>query len=221
MKKFFAQLRPNERRLAVGVLVVLILVLNWLFIWPHFSDLGQLRARIKTAEQKLALYQKAIGDTSKYETLIKKFESAGQFVAPDDQAINFMRTVQAQAAASGFGIGGYSRQTTRTGQFFTELSETITVTATDAQLVDFLYKLGSSASMVRVRDLTLQPDVPHQHLNASIQLIASYQNKPPAAASTAAAPAATPPPAPAPKPAATPASAPVKTNSKPANAKSK
>ena len=35
MKKFFAQLRPMERRLAVGVLVVFILVLNWVFIWPH------------------------------------------------------------------------------------------------------------------------------------------------------------------------------------------
>ena len=32
--------------------------------------------------------------------------------------------------------------------------------ATDEQLVDFLYKLGSDASMVRVRDLELQPDPP-------------------------------------------------------------
>ena len=38
MKKFFAHLRPLERRLAVGVVVVLILVLNFVFIWPHFSD---------------------------------------------------------------------------------------------------------------------------------------------------------------------------------------
>ena len=29
--------------------------------------------------------------------------------------------------------------------------------------------------MIRVRDLELQPDAPRQHLNANIQLVASYQ----------------------------------------------
>ena len=50
MKKFFAQLRPFERRLAVGVLVVFILVLNWVFIWPHFSDWSNLRHRLADAQ---------------------------------------------------------------------------------------------------------------------------------------------------------------------------
>ena len=45
MKKYFAHLRPLERRLAVGVAVILILVLNWWLIWPHFSDWGNLRRR--------------------------------------------------------------------------------------------------------------------------------------------------------------------------------
>jgi hypothetical protein len=48
----------------------------------------------------------------------------------------------------------------------------------DDQLVDFLYKLGSDASMVRVIDLELQPDGAHQHLNANIRLVASYQKNP-------------------------------------------
>ena len=43
MKKYFSQLRPLERRLAVGVLVILFLVLNGVFIWPHFSDWGRLQ----------------------------------------------------------------------------------------------------------------------------------------------------------------------------------
>jgi hypothetical protein len=46
--------------------------------------------------------------------------------------------------------------------------------------VDFLYKLGSGASMVRVLDLELQPDAAHQNLNASIRLVASYQKNAPA-----------------------------------------
>jgi len=47
--------------------------------------------------------------------------------------------------------------------------------ATDEQLVNFLYKLGSGASMIRVLDLDLQPDAPHYHLSANIRLVASYQ----------------------------------------------
>jgi hypothetical protein len=59
-----------------------------------------------------------------------------------------------------------------------EQTQTITVHATEGQLVDFLYKIGSGASMIRVRDLELQPDPPRQHLAANIKLVASYQKSP-------------------------------------------
>jgi hypothetical protein len=62
--------------------------------------------------------------------------------------------------------------------FFIEQVQNINVTATDSQLVDFLFKLGSGASMVRVRDLELQPDPAHTHLTANIRLVASYQKNP-------------------------------------------
>ncbi len=48
--------------------------------------------------------------------------------------------------------------------------------------MDFLYKLGSGASMIRVRDLELQPDPPRQRLSANIRLVASYQKNSTAAA---------------------------------------
>lgn len=178
MKKFFAQLRPLERRLAVGVLVVLFLVLNFVFVWPHFGDLSKLRFRESDARQKLKLYQTAVAQSAAYESQVKNLENQGEFVAPEDQAINFMRTIQAQAAASGVGIANYSRSMTHTNEFFTEQTQNITVIANDDQLVDFLYKLGSGASMVRVIDLELQPDGAHQHLNANIRLVASYQKNP-------------------------------------------
>lgn len=188
MKKFLAQLRPMERRLAVGVLVVFILVLNWVFIWPHFSDWSNLRQRLTAAQQKLALYQTTISGTSNYEAQVKGFESQGEFVALEDQSINFLRTIQAQAMASQVQMGGMGRTVTHTNDaFFIEQIQNINVTATDEQLVDFLYKLGSDVSMIRVRDLELQPDAPRQKLNANIRLVASYQRGAPASLKTTTA----------------------------------
>jgi len=181
MKKFFAQLRPMERRLAVGVLVVLILVLNWVFIWPHYGDWSNLRNRLEEAQKKLNLYQTTILQTSNYEAQVRGFETQGQSVPPEDMSINFLRTIQSQALASGVGMSPMGRQMTRTNDaFFVEQIQNINVTATDEQLVDFLYKLGSDASMIRVRDLELQPDPSHQKLNANIRLVASYQRNAPA-----------------------------------------
>ena len=188
MKKYFAQLRPLERRLAVGVAVVLFLVLNWVFIWPHFSDWGNLQTRQKNARASLQLFQTTIAQSGNYETQVKKFASQGEFVAPEDQAITFTRTIEAQRVASGVGNPNYSTSTMRTNEFFTERMQNINVVATDSQLVDFLYKLGNDASMVRVIGLELQPDPPKMHLTAQIRLIASYQKNPkPASANTASA----------------------------------
>jgi len=180
MKKYFAHLRPLERRLAVGVAVILILVLNYVFVWPHFSDWGNLRRRGDDARRRLALYQSVITQTPNYQTQVKALEGQGEFVAPEDQAINFMRAIQSQSAASGVTIVSYSRSTMHTNQFFMEQMQNVNAIATDEQLVDFLYKLGSGASMVRVRDLELQPDNVRQHLNANIRLVASYQKSAPA-----------------------------------------
>ena len=123
-----------------------------------------------------------------YQAKVKTFESQGEFVAPEDQAINFTRAIQSQSAQSGVGIVNTSRQLTRTNDaFFVEQIQNINVTATDEQLVDFLYKLGSGVSMIRVRDLELQPDAAHQHLTANIKLVASYQKNPAAPADSKSA----------------------------------
>lgn len=189
MKKYFSQLRPVERRLVIGAAVIVFLVLNAWLVWPHFSDWGKLRQRLDEANRKLKLYQAASAQIPALQAQVKKFETQGEFVALEDQSINLMRTIQGQAAASGVGINNYSRQITRTNDaFFIEQDQNIMVQATEAQLVDFLYKLGNGASMIRVRDLELQPDPPHYHLNANIMLVASYQKSPPPAPKTSNAP---------------------------------
>src|SRR5262249_5402146 len=81
----------------------------------------------------------------------------------------------------------------------------------EKQLVDFLYRISSGDSIIRVRSMSLRPEANHYQLNASITLVASYQKKPTtrgSGQSTTAArpttPSATPPttqPAPKPQPA--------------------
>ncbi len=181
MKKYFAQLRPFERRVAIGVLVVVFLVLNYMFVWPHFSDWTNLHNRLDAARRKLKLYQTAIAQTATYETQVKSLQSAGEFVALEDQSVNMLRTIQMQSAQSGVRVVNTSRQIMHTNDaFFVEQVQNINVLGDDKQLVDFLYKLGSGASMIRVIDLEMQPDSPKQYLNANIRLVASYQKNAPA-----------------------------------------
>jgi type II secretory pathway component PulM len=176
MKKYFSQLRPMERRFVTGIAVVVFLVANAWLIWPHFSDWGKLRDRLDDANRKLTLYQTAAAQIPKLQAQVNTFETSGDVVALEDQSINFKRAITSQAAASGVGIQNYSPTRMNTNDaFFVEQVQNITVIATEDQLVDFLYKLGSGASMIRVRDLELQPDSPHYHLSANIRLVASYQ----------------------------------------------
>jgi Tfp pilus assembly protein PilO len=179
MKKYLAQLRPMERRLVVGVAVVLLIVLNAVFVWPHFSDWNNLQTRLKKAKTQLDRNQAGAAQIPALQAQVNTFKTEGEFVAPEDQSINLMRTIQAQAAASGFGPQSYSPALTRTNDaFFVEQVQNITVLTTEQQLVDFLYNLGSSSSMIRVRDLVLAPDAPRQRLSANIKLVASYQKNP-------------------------------------------
>jgi hypothetical protein len=187
MKKYLAELRPLERRLVVGVAVVLVIVLNWAFIWPHFSDWSDYQKRLNNANTKLRNYRATVAEAPDSQKKLKKYESEGEFVELEDQGVNFMRTIQMQSAQCGVELKNTSPPKTRTNDvFFVEQIENINVLAPEAQLVDFLYKLGAGASMIRVRDLTLQPDPPHQRLAAEIRLVASYQKNPTASAAKTA-----------------------------------
>ena len=199
MEKYLSQLRPMERRLVIGVGVVLFLVANWLLVWPHFSDWGDLSRRESVARAKLSLYSEAASRVPKLQAQVSSFATADNVVPIEDQSINLMRTIQSQASGCGVGIQNYSRQTTHTNDaFYIELVQNISVLATDDQLVNFLYRLGSGASMIRVRDLELQPDFPHYHLEANIRLVASYQKKAVAPAAAKIAASAAKPPIPLP-----------------------
>ena len=168
-------LRPFEKRLVVGVGAVLFVVLNTWFVVPHFSDLGEAKKRRADALERMKGRQVEIDQKAKYEAGISKLIKEGQEVQAEDQVNQFARTIQEQQARSGVGIGNFGRTTTKTNQFFLELTQQVSVQSGEAQLVDFLYSLGSGNSLIRVSDLTLRPDPPRQQLSGTVKLVASYQ----------------------------------------------
>lgn len=209
MKEFFARLNPMERRFVVGVTVVFFLVANIVWIWPHFGDWAQTQAQMNVARRNLEKFESGIAEKPGLQAAIKKYRHEGEIVPAEEQAVNFLRLILNQAAASGVGIinqGGGSRQTSNTNNpYFVEQNQTITTLSGEKQLVDFLYHLGAGNSLIRVKNLSIQPDPPHQQLTARITLVASYQKKPASTRAGASAPAA-PAKSAAPAKPATPAS---------------
>ena len=172
-------LRPFEKRLVVGVGAILFVVLNAWFVWPHFSDLSDAKWRRAQAQRKLETWQAEIDQSKKYQAGINRFAKEGLEVPAEDQQNQFARTIQNQQVQSGVGIQNFGRTTTRTNQFFLELTQMITLESGEAQLVDFLYNLGVGNSLIRVRDLGLKPNAQRQALNGSVNLVASYQKSQP------------------------------------------
>lgn len=177
MKTYLDNLRPFEKRVVVGGMALFFLVFNFVFVWPHFSDLGGVNWRMEQAQIKLKRYQNEIVDMDKYKRMVAQLEGEGLAVPPEEQTHNFAISVQTQAAQSRVAIVGTSRPSSSTNQFFIEQSESIQVQGGEPQLVDFLYNLGSGNSLIRVRDLSLGPDPPHHELVGNVKLVASYQKK--------------------------------------------
>lgn len=202
MKGYWNNLRPLEKRMVVGIAVMFFIILNFWFVVPHFSDMTQVQQRMFKAQKLLTMYQKEIQQKEKYKAGIERLEGKGsQPIQLEDQAGAFRETISTHADMNHVHINQFGRIVGRTNdQFFWEQTATITVVSKEQNLVDFLYNLGSDSSLIRVRDLTLRPEMPaQQELNAGIKLVASYQKKAPVKSSTPApnvTPATTPTPSP-------------------------
>ena len=153
MRKYFERASSVERRFISVTLLVLFLALNWIFIWPLFSDWGKLDARRDKAQRTLKVFHDTIAQTTTLKSKVDKLEGEGMEVPPEDQTVKFMMTIQSQAAASGVNILATTAQQPRTNQFFVEKAQALTLTADERQLVDFLYKLGTGDSLVLVGGL--------------------------------------------------------------------
>src|SRR5205085_11379828 len=100
-------------------------VLNFLFVFPHFSDLNAVHDRMGDAQRKLARYEAEFGQTNLYNIGLREFEKEGSDVAVEEQSFQFANAIQAQAGQSGVHILSNGRITTQTNQFFIEKGQTI------------------------------------------------------------------------------------------------
>jgi hypothetical protein len=181
MKGYFNNLRPFERRLVVAVGVMVFIVLNFAFVFPHFSDWGKMKDRKAKAELTLQKFLTDIQQTNQIGREVTKLESQGAGVPQEDQASEFMRTVQVLAGQYHVNIINFNKMTDHTTPFFVEKSLPLSLAAKEEDLVDFLYNLGAQNSLIRVRGLNVHPDLPQrQNLNVAVTVVASYQKKAPA-----------------------------------------
>ncbi len=178
-------LTPQERRLVVGVGLVVFIVLNIVFVWPRFGDWRKIVNERDEAARKLARYEKEVAQLPRLQERLGELEAAGPSVVEEERDQNLANLVQKLAQSQRLEIvrmEDVRSGSTVTNQFFDEKAVTLTYNAETTHLVSFLNSLTDTNSLIRVQELSVRP-VPSpapQKLNGQIRLVASYQRKAPA-----------------------------------------
>ncbi len=197
MNNFLDQLNltAQERRIVVAIGLVVIVVLNLLFVWPHFGEWKRISKELQTMRSSIETYNKQIAlDTSPtnglQKQLAKLVRQEGSAVM--DSQIRLQDTIHTQARKTGVNIGNYNPGSARpqTNEFFEEESIKITFDSQEPQLISFLYDIGGDPAMIRVSELELSPqDQNRYRLRGAITLTANYAKRAPVPGSAAAKPA--------------------------------
>jgi hypothetical protein len=204
MNRWFEQLNlnPTERRIAIFGACLVALLLNYWLIWPYFSEWGMVHREWDKLTGQKAVYFKEVARKAAYEKLLRELEGSGAHVMPEEQANSVQSSIVSSAGTNGVNILQVTPQlaslrlgASKDTNFFDEQVVVVSLTAKEEGLVNFLHALGSSASMIRVRDMTrLRLDAAGQNLSASVTFVASFQKSPKAAQAPVPAPATSQPP---------------------------
>ena len=220
MLRFFDRLNltPAERRLVMIIFAVVFVVVNYWVVWPRFGDLRTVSDEIDATRRKRDIYQREVDRLPTYTATLRKLQAAGSVLPPGEERIQFKSDMERMAREAGLTVPRWGEvlaergSGTVTNAFFETIGLSLNqVAGTEAQFVDFLFRVGASNSTIRVKDLTLQPDAcdaraqGKTNLNGNIRLVASVQRAqarpvatngvPPAVAAPAPGMARTNPPA--------------------------
>ena len=206
-------LSSGERRLVMIVIVVLMLALMWM-VWGMIPSPSATKQKIAKAQTQLDSFKAEIEKTDVYHQQISTLEGLGSEVIKIEQQVDMRNFINRLTTANGVEITSATSADPKTGDFFIEQSMTIRFSSKESDLVNFLWKLGSSDTMVRVSQMRVNPDKNRYKLSGSMTLTASYQKdvkatKPKPATEAKAKPVAA-------KPAAKPEPAKPKAETKPA-----
>ncbi len=170
-------LRPQEKRLVIGVGIFVFLLINYFLVWPRFEDLHTHKQAMERSKRKLREYRAEVDKVPEYKLKLAKLEEGNPMVESAEQAILLIRRVQEQASRSGVTLASQRpvpKMNIKTNDFFEEEGLAISFTSGDKELVDFLVTLGGDNSMIRVRDMDLKPDPSRSQLVCNLTLFASY-----------------------------------------------
>jgi Tfp pilus assembly protein PilO len=196
MKSLFDKLnlRPQERRLVVIVGMIFFVVLNLWFIFPRFSEWGQVENQMDQARRNLQKFQTEIAKRPQYEKQLAELTSGGSEFLTNDLQLG--RIVQSQAIQAGLQVNRTDPRApaagAKTNQFYQELGLNLTYTSDGKQLVDFLVGIASQNYMIRARELNVHTDPSQTRLLGNLVLVANLQDNR-ASAKKVSAPAASAP----------------------------
>ena len=181
MKSLFDRLnlRPQERRLVVVVLMVIFVLLNMWFVWPYFGDWSRVENEIKKNRATLGEFQGEIAKRPVYEAEQKRLETTGSEMLAGET--DLQRIIEAQAAGANVQLGRRTPlrgQGVKTNRFFQEGGLAIDFTSGGKEVVDFLVGIAAQNAMIRVRDMRLALDGTQTKLSGTMTFVGNFQARP-------------------------------------------
>jgi hypothetical protein len=198
-------LSPGERRLVVGVAIVVFIALNFAFVFGRFGEWGRTEQRIKDTKDALKKFDDELKNEPAYKNQRERLQKLGTYVASEERAVQLIDEVNSQAALDQVQLlrrePSRNAPGSRTNAFFEEAALLVTFNSSETNLVNFLFNLGERNSLIRARAMQLGRDPSQTRLAGSITFVESFQKKPPptlAQATPSSAARVTNPPAKAP-----------------------
>ena len=164
----------GERRVVMFVAVVLIGVLAWM-AFDMIPKPEQTNVKINKINRDLKSWKIERFKIDSYKKQINELEGMSSAVVQEEQEVDMSRTINKLEASSGINVSRQGRVNTETNNFFIEKSMRIDFSGKENQIVDFLWKLGESDSLVRVSEMRVRPDKNRYKLEGWMELTASYQ----------------------------------------------
>ena len=164
----------GERRVVMFVAVVLIGVLAWM-AFDMIPKPEQTNVKINKINRDLKSWKIERFKVDSYNKQINELEGMSSAVVQEEQEVDMSRTINKLEASSGINVSRQGRVNTETNNFFIEKSMRIDFSGKENQIVDFLWKLGESDSLVRVSEMRVRPDKNRYKLEGWMELTASYQ----------------------------------------------